>query len=59
MSRAKAKLAIIRDLQCKQLDWILTKKDCDMISKAIAETYGLKDRQLLRFYYYLKSLSKL
>lgn len=59
MSRAKAKLVKMCDLQCKQPDWILTKKDCDMIAKAIAETYGLKDRKLSRFYFYLKSLARL
>lgn len=59
MSRAKAKLAIIHDLQCKQSDWILTKKDCDMIANALAETYGLKDPILLRFYNYLKKLGRL
>ena len=59
MSRAKAKLVIMHDLQCKQPDWILTKKDCDMIAKALAETYGLKDLVLLRFYNYLKALGRL
>lgn len=59
MSRAKAKLVIMHDLQCKQPDWILTKKDCDMIAYALAETYGLKDPLLMRFYVYFKSLGKL
>ena len=59
MSRAKAKLVIMHDLQCKQPDWILTKKDCDMIAKALTETYGLKDLVLLRFYNYLKALGRL
>ena len=59
MSRAKAKLAIVHDLQCKQPDWILTKKDCDMIANALVETYGLKDPVLRRFYYYLKDLERL
>lgn len=59
MSRAKAKLVIMHDLQCKQPDWVLTKKDCDMIAKALAETYGLKSQTLLRFYYYLKSLGRI
>jgi len=59
MSRAKAKLALIHDLQSKQPDWVLTKKDCDMIAKALVETYGLKDPVLRRFYYYLKDLGKL
>ena len=59
MSRAKAKLVIMHDLQCKQLDWVLTKKDCDMIANALAETYGLKEPALMRFYNYLKDLGKL
>ena len=59
MSRAKAKLAIVHDLQCKQPDLVLTKKDCDMIANALAETYGLKEPVLRRFYYYLKDLGRL
>ena len=59
MSRAKAKLVIMQDLQCKQPDWVLTKKDCDMIANALCETYGLKDPVLRRFYIYLKDLGKL
>ena len=59
MSRAKAKLVIMHDLQCKQPDWILTKKDCDMIANALAETYGLKEPVLKRFYSYLKALGRL
>ena len=59
MSRAKAKLVIMHDLQCKQPDWVLTKKDCDMIANALAETYGLKDSVLRRFHNYLKDLGKL
>ncbi len=59
MSRAKAKLVLMRDLQCKQPDWVLTKKDCDMIANALVETYGLKDPVLLRFHNYLKSLGRL
>lgn len=35
MSRAKAKLAILHDLQCKQPDIILTKKDRDKNLKSI------------------------
>ena len=59
MSRAKAKLVLMRDLQCKQPDWVLTKKDCDMIADALVKTYGLRDPVLFRFYNYLKSLGKL
>ena len=59
MSRAKAKLVIMHDLQGKQPDWVLTKKDCDMIAHALAETYGLKEPVLMRFHNYLKALGKL
>lgn len=59
MSRSKAKLVVMRDLQCKQPDWILTKKDCDMIAYALAETYGLHKPVILRFYNYLKALGRL
>ena len=59
MSRAKAKLVLMRDLQCKHPDLVLTKKDCDMIAKALLETYGLKDRKLLQFYIYLKDLGRI
>lgn len=58
MSRSKAKLAIMHDLQCKQPDWVLTKKDCDIIANALIETYGLKEPQLMRFYNYLKALGR-
>lgn len=58
MSRAKAKLVIMHDLQCKQPDWILTKKDCDMIANALLETYGFSDPVLSRFCKYLKDLGK-
>lgn len=58
MSRAKAKLVIMHDLQCKQPDWILTKKDCDMIANALCETYGFSDPVLRRFCQYLKDLGK-
>ena len=59
MSRAKAKLVIMHDLQCKQPDWVLTKKDCDMIANALVKTYGLKDPVILRFYNYLKNLGRI
>lgn len=58
MSRAKAKLAIMHDLQCKQPDWVLTKKDCDIIANALCATYGLKDPVLRRFYNYLRDLGR-
>ena len=43
MSRAKAKLAVLHDLQCRMHDVILTKKDCDMIAKALEKTYDFKE----------------
>lgn len=59
MSRAKAKLVIMYDLQCKQPVWVLTKKECDMIAHALVETYGFKEPLMTRFYHYLKDLGKL
>ena len=51
MSRAKAKLAIVHDLQSKQNDIILTKKDCDMIAAALLEKYGYsKVKQMYLFF---------
>lgn len=41
MSRAKAKLAVIHDLQGRQSDIILTKKDCDMIADALIKSFQL------------------
>lgn len=55
MSRAKSKVAIIHDMQGKQSDVILTKKDCDMIAKALRETFKFDDIQEL--YSYLKRLT--
>lgn len=43
MSRAKAKLAIVHDLQSKQNDIILTKKDCDIIADTLLEKYGYSE----------------
>lgn len=57
MSRAKAKLAIIHDLQSKQPDVILTKKDCDMIAESLYSKYEWDDIRYM--YYYFKNLSKL
>lgn len=56
MSRAKAKLLRLHDLQCKHSDVILTKKDCDMIAKALENTYPFEE--IKDFYFYLKDLSK-
>lgn len=57
MSRAKAKLATIHDLQSKQSDIILTKKDCDMICNALANTYSFSEMSDL--YFWIKNLSKI
>lgn len=51
MSRAKAKLAIVHDLQSKQSDMILTKKDCDMIAAALLEKYEYSEiKQMYLFF---------
>ena len=57
MSRAKAKLAVVHDLQSKQDDIILTKKDCDMIAKAILEKYGYAEVKEL--YLFLRRVGQL
>lgn len=56
MSRAKAKLAVVVDMQCKQPDFVLTKRDCDMIASALVDKYGYKARQM---HYHFKSLGRL
>jgi hypothetical protein len=65
MSRKNAKLAVLHDLQSRQSDVILTKKNCDMIAKAIMSTYDINSAELTRemqgmqkLYYYLKGLSR-
>lgn len=57
MSRKKAKLCIVHDLQCKKHDIILTKKDCDLIANALYQTYYFSD--IKDIYFYFKDLSKL
>lgn len=57
MSRAKAKLAVIHDLQCKECDVILTKKDCDMIADALLKTYDFQ--KISQMYLYFKRLGRL
>ena len=47
MSRAKAKIAVLHDMQCRYSDVILTKKDCDMIKNALFETYEWKEISML------------
>jgi hypothetical protein len=51
MSRAKAKLCKIHDLQGRFSDVILTKKDCDMIAKALENTYPYKEISELSHYF--------
>lgn len=51
MSRAKAKLAVLHDLQSREADYILTKKDCDMIARALRTTYKLEDIGRLYSYF--------
>ena len=57
MSRAKAKLAVIHDLQGKQPGIILTKKDCDIIADALIKSQIEFDK-IKGLYCYLKDLSK-
>jgi len=57
MSRAKVKLAMMHDLQSRQNDVILTKKDCDMIASALLKTHGYAEVKQL--YMWFKNLSKL
>lgn len=54
MSRAKAKLAKIHDLQNRLGDITLTKKDCDKIAHALENTYPFEEIKDL--YYYFKKL---
>ena len=51
MSRAKAKLCRIHDLQGRLSDVILTKKDCDMIAKALKNTYPFDEIKDLHYYF--------
>lgn len=43
MSRAKAKMALLHDLQCKNPDYIITKKECDIICKALLLAYSYNE----------------
>lgn len=47
MSRKNAKIAILHDMQSRYSDFILTKKDCDMIKKALLNTYDWSEITLL------------
>lgn len=58
MSRAKAKLAVLHDLQGKQSDIILTKKDCDTIADALVKSQIDFDK-VKDLYSYLKRLSSI
>ena len=57
MSRKNAKLAKIIDLQCRQPDIILTKKDCDTIAEALWVAHKDNPKEILDLYWYLKDLS--
>lgn len=57
MSRAKAKIAVLHDMQSRYSDVILTKKDCDMIKKALLETYNWSE--IRHIYIHLNKLNQL
>lgn len=57
MSRAKAKIAVLHDMQSRYSDFILTKKDCDMIKKALLETCNWSE--IKHIYDYLNKLTQL
>ena len=59
MSRKNAKLAKIIDLQCHQPSITLTKKDCDIIAKALWIAHKDNPKEILNLYWYLKDLSKI
>lgn len=61
MSRRNAKLAIIHDLQCKQSDMILTKRDLVVIINALRNTDITKftERDVREFYSLMRGLSHL
>ena len=48
-------MARIHDLQCRYSDITLTKKDCDMICKALENTYTFKE--IKNLYWYFKNLT--
>ena len=57
MSRAKAKLCKVHDLQGRFPDVILEKKDCDMIANALANTYPFQE--IYDLYSYFKDLGRI
>lgn len=57
MSRAKAKILRVTDLQSRYSDFVLTKKDCDLICRALLNTYKWNDIKFL--YYAFKNPSRL
>jgi hypothetical protein len=61
MSRRNAKLAIIHDLQCKQGDLILTKRDLVIIINALRniDTTNFTERDLREYYSLIRCLSHL
>lgn len=58
MSRAKAKVCQVVDLQCKIDTIILTKKSCDMISHALYNTYPIEIIGDLAYHFILLGLIK-
>jgi hypothetical protein len=61
MSRRNAKLAIIHDLQCKQSDMTLTKRDLVIIINALRniDTTNFTERDLREYYSLIRCLSHL
>ncbi len=65
MSRANKKMCSIHDLQSRQNDVILTKKDCDFICNALwnvyySDQFSSKDRkQAFDLARYFKDLTKI
>lgn len=51
MSRAKAKVCKVVDLQCKMDTIILTKKCCDMIAHALYNTYHIEKIRDLAYHF--------
>lgn len=57
MSRKNAKIAVLHDMQSRYSDFVLTKKDCDMICNALIEKYEWKEIAFL--YTHLKKLCRI
>lgn len=61
MSRRNAKLAIIHDLQCKQRDMTLTKRDLVIIVNALRniDTTKFTERDIREYHSLIRCLSRL